>query len=304
MLGGNATVVLIFLINAVFRGAGDAAIAMRVLWLANVINIVLGPCLIFGLGPFPELGVTGAAVATNIGRGTGVLFSLHAVPPRRAAAHRGAPSAARSAVMRGIWRLSSTGVFQILIGTTSWVCWCASSRIRQRVVAGYTIGIRLIIFAMLPAWGWPTPRRRWWARRSAPASRSGPSGRRGWRRATTSLCLAVISLVFILAAADRRALHDRPRGGPPCRGLPAHRRRRLHVLRLRDDADQRAQRRRRHLDADLDQPRLLLVLRDSAGLHAGDPARLGPLGVYVAITVAFMLHAAVWCSSSARGDGR
>ncbi|MGE0811797.1 MAG: MATE family efflux transporter [Vicinamibacterales bacterium] len=155
MLGGNVTVVLLFLVNAAFRGAGDAVIAMRVLWLANGLNILLGPCLVFGLGPFPELGVTGAAVATNLGRGTGVivqLWTLTSAGRRLRVARRHVRLDLE--VMRGIWRLSSTGVFQILISTSSWVFVVRIlSAFGSAVVAGNTIGVRLIMFAMLPAWG-------------------------------------------------------------------------------------------------------------------------------------------------------
>src|SRR6184192_1521018 len=118
MLGGSATVLLLFLINAIFRGAGDAAIAMRVLWFANVINILLGPCFIFGLGPFPRLGVTGAAVATNIGRGAGVLFALSRLWRResRVAIHR-RHLALDPAVMLRMLRLSASGTLQTVIST-------------------------------------------------------------------------------------------------------------------------------------------------------------------------------------------
>ena len=155
MLGGNASVLLLFLINAVFRGAGDAAIAMRVLWLANWINIALGPLLIFGLGPFPELGVVGAAVATTIGRGTGALYAFSRLF-RPGARVRVARRHFRldPALMWQMVRLSASGTFQILIGTASWIGLVrVISSFGSAALAGYTIGFRVIIFALLPSWG-------------------------------------------------------------------------------------------------------------------------------------------------------
>lgn len=155
MLGGNATVLLLFLLNAVFRGAGDAAIAMRVLILGNVLNILLGPCFIFGLGPFPEMGVAGAATATNIGRGTAVLYQLYTL-----ASGRGRVTVAWRHLkvdfraMERVVRLSGLGTFQILVGTASYVGLVRIiSDFGSAALAGYTIGIRLIIFALLPAFG-------------------------------------------------------------------------------------------------------------------------------------------------------
>jgi putative MATE family efflux protein len=155
MLGGNITIVLLFLINAVFRGAGDAYIAMRVLWLGNALNIVLGPCFIFGLGPFPELGVAGAAVATNIGRGTAVVYQIVTLTRGRGRVRVGWRHLRLDlSVMKTVLRLSGSGTFQILIGTASYVGLVRIlSVFGSDALAGYTIGIRVIIFALLPAFG-------------------------------------------------------------------------------------------------------------------------------------------------------
>jgi putative MATE family efflux protein len=155
MLGGNASVVLLFLLNAVFRGAGDATVAMRSLWVANAVNVVLDPCLIFGLGPFPELGVTGAAVATNVGRTVGVAYQLRAL-----AAGRGRLDVRRRhlrldrRVMADLVRLSLGGVGQFLIGTASWLGLVRIlSLFGAAALAGYTIALRIVIVALLPSWG-------------------------------------------------------------------------------------------------------------------------------------------------------
>jgi putative MATE family efflux protein len=155
MLGGNATVFMIFLINAIFRGAGDAVLAMRTLWLANALNIALGPCFIFGWGPFPEMGVTGAAVATNIGRGIGVLYQLWHLTGHNSRVrvrlhhYRPAPD-----IMKGILTTSGNGIAQLLISTTSWVgLFKILAMFGSAALAGYTIAIRIMVFALLPAFG-------------------------------------------------------------------------------------------------------------------------------------------------------
>jgi putative MATE family efflux protein len=155
MLGGSVTLVLLFVTNAVFRGAGDAAVAMRTLWLANAINIVLAPCLVFGWGPFPRLGVAGAAVATTIGRGTGVLYLARALV--RGGGHLTVGRAdlrLDGPALAAIVRVSWSGIVQALIGMTSWVGLVRIlAAFGSLALAGYTIGIRIVLFALLPSWG-------------------------------------------------------------------------------------------------------------------------------------------------------
>ena len=155
MLGGSASVFMLFVINAVFRGAGDAAVAMRVLILANSINIVLGPLFIFGIGPFPRLGVTGAAVATTIGRSIGVIFAVSRLwkGAGHIAVHREHLGLDVGAMGRLV-RLCSVSTFQILLGTTAWIGLIRIlAGFGSVAVAGYTIAIRVVVFALLPAFG-------------------------------------------------------------------------------------------------------------------------------------------------------
>ena len=154
-LGGCGAIVMLFLNNAIFRGAGDAAVAMRLLWVSNIINLVLDPCLIFGWGPFPRLGVTGAAVATLTGRSIGVLYQFYRL---LRGTERIRILVSQVLVNWGILlrllRVSATGIIQFAIADVSWISMVRIvSTFGSVALASYTIAIRILIFVLLPSWG-------------------------------------------------------------------------------------------------------------------------------------------------------
>jgi MATE family, multidrug efflux pump len=154
-LGGGGVILMLFLNNAIFRGAGGAAIAMRLLWVSNVINLILDPCLIFGVGPFPKLGVTGAALATFTGRSIGVLYQFYRL--LRGTEHirifRQQIHINLRVLLR-LLRVSLTGILQFAIAHTSWIGLVRIVSIfGAAALAGYTIAIRIVVFLILPSWG-------------------------------------------------------------------------------------------------------------------------------------------------------
>lgn len=155
MFGGNVVIMLLFLINGIFRGAGDASIAMRSLWIANICNIILCPLLIYGWGPVPALGLKGAAFATTFGRAVGVAYQMYRLFIKRGLLHFYASHIRpHKELLKQIVKIGSTGTIQFLVSSASWIFLARlMAGFHEAAMAGYQVSIRILIFFLLPAWG-------------------------------------------------------------------------------------------------------------------------------------------------------
>jgi len=201
-LGGGGVIVMLFLNNAIFRGAGDAAIAMRLLWVSNVINLVLDPCFIFGLGPFPHLGVTGAALATFTGRSIGVLYQFWRLLRGTERIHVLVRHLRLNLpVMGRLLRISLTGILQFAIANASWIGLVRIIALfGSAAVAGYTVAIRIVIFYTLPLWGLSNAAATL-VGQNLGAARPDRAEQAVWRTGMYSMAILAVMAVFLFAFA-------------------------------------------------------------------------------------------------------